>query len=315
MLPDLNLLILNLLIAKHAKTPIFTRSRAGSPRLCHTETGCARHLATARGGISAAMMSSSRSLPTAATVVFHPVTRNLARLCGAVRPHAFDELGLQARRPGFCFGAGQLRGVGSQPSLDAFCAESLQFRWTPAGERGICATGRGRGAAPVVGWATRRCLQKLNQGYSRAGVLPACRLPLPSPDYRSWPGLSRDTPFADHLHFRHHGGAQRYRAYPWECAGFARPPGKGNWQIPALRAVGASAADSAYAFRLVHVFGQFYGALGFRRCLVAEVHFEDRLQAPRLARLVKQERISVLAAVPRVLDLHAGLGRRWSFPA
>ena len=37
--------------------------------------------------------------------------------------------------------------------------------------------------------------------------------------------------------------------------------------------------------------------------LVAEVHFEDRLQAPRLARLLHQERISVLAAVPRVLDL------------
>jgi len=40
--------------------------------------------------------------------------------------------------------------------------------------------------------------------------------------------------------------------------------------------------------------------------LVAEVHFEDRLQAPRLARLIKQERISVLAAVPRVLDLLRG---------
>jgi long-chain acyl-CoA synthetase len=39
---------------------------------------------------------------------------------------------------------------------------------------------------------------------------------------------------------------------------------------------------------------------------VAEVHFEDRLQAPRLARLIKQERISVLAAVPRVLDLLRG---------
>ena len=33
------------------------------------------------------------------------------------------------------------------------------------------------------------------------------------------------------------------------------------------------------------------------------MHFEDRLQAPRLTRLIHQERISVLAAVPRVLDL------------
>jgi long-chain acyl-CoA synthetase len=37
--------------------------------------------------------------------------------------------------------------------------------------------------------------------------------------------------------------------------------------------------------------------------LAAEVHYEDRLQAPRLATLMREERISVLAAVPRVLDL------------
>jgi long-chain acyl-CoA synthetase len=53
---------------------------------------------------------------------------------------------------------------------------------------------------------------------------------------------------------------------------------------------------------LSHVFGQFMG-LWVPSLLVAEVHFEDRLQAPRLARLLHQERISVLAAVPRVLDL------------
>ena len=56
---------------------------------------------------------------------------------------------------------------------------------------------------------------------------------------------------------------------------------------------------------LSHVFGQFMG-LWVPPLLVAEVHFEDRLQAPRLARLIKQERISVLAAVPRVLDLLRG---------
>ncbi len=56
---------------------------------------------------------------------------------------------------------------------------------------------------------------------------------------------------------------------------------------------------------LSHVFGQFMG-LWVPPLLVAEVHFEDRLQAPRLARLLHQERISVLAAVPRVLDLMRG---------
>jgi long-chain acyl-CoA synthetase len=53
---------------------------------------------------------------------------------------------------------------------------------------------------------------------------------------------------------------------------------------------------------LSHVFGQFMG-LWVPPLLVAEVHYEDRLQAPRLARLLHEERISVLAAVPRVLDL------------
>ncbi len=53
---------------------------------------------------------------------------------------------------------------------------------------------------------------------------------------------------------------------------------------------------------LSHVFGQFMG-LWVPPLLVAEVHFEDRLQAPRLVRLMHEERISVLAAVPRVLDL------------
>ena len=42
---------------------------------------------------------------------------------------------------------------------------------------------------------------------------------------------------------------------------------------------------------LSHVFGQFMG-LWVPSLLGAEVHFEDRLQAPRLARLIHEERIS-----------------------
>jgi long-chain acyl-CoA synthetase len=56
---------------------------------------------------------------------------------------------------------------------------------------------------------------------------------------------------------------------------------------------------------LSHVFGQFMG-LWVPPLLAAEVHYEDRLQAPRLATLMREERISVLAAVPRVLDLLRG---------
>ena len=53
---------------------------------------------------------------------------------------------------------------------------------------------------------------------------------------------------------------------------------------------------------LSHVFGQFMG-LWIPPLLAAEVHFENRLQAPRLLELIRRHRISVLAAVPRVLDL------------
>jgi long-chain acyl-CoA synthetase len=53
---------------------------------------------------------------------------------------------------------------------------------------------------------------------------------------------------------------------------------------------------------LSHVFGQFMG-LWLPVLLGAEVHFESRLQAQRLIDLMRQERISVLVAVPRVLDL------------
>ena len=53
---------------------------------------------------------------------------------------------------------------------------------------------------------------------------------------------------------------------------------------------------------LSHVFGQFMG-LWVPPLLAAEVHFEARLDAPRLIQLIRRERISVLAAVPRVLEL------------
>ncbi|MFT4113045.1 AMP-binding protein [Silvibacterium sp.] len=53
---------------------------------------------------------------------------------------------------------------------------------------------------------------------------------------------------------------------------------------------------------LSHVFGQFM-ALWIPPLLAAEVHFESRLQAGRLMEISRRERISVLAAVPRVLEL------------
>ncbi len=53
---------------------------------------------------------------------------------------------------------------------------------------------------------------------------------------------------------------------------------------------------------LSHVFGQMMG-LWVPPLMAAEVHFESRLQAPRLLELIPRHRISVLAAVPRVLEL------------
>jgi long-chain acyl-CoA synthetase len=53
---------------------------------------------------------------------------------------------------------------------------------------------------------------------------------------------------------------------------------------------------------LSHVFGQTMG-LWIPPILRAEVHFESRLVAPRLIETIKRERISVLAAVPRVFAL------------
>ena len=53
---------------------------------------------------------------------------------------------------------------------------------------------------------------------------------------------------------------------------------------------------------LSHVFGQTMG-LWIPQIYTAEVHFEDRLAAPRLIELIRRERISVLATVPRVLGV------------
>lgn len=53
---------------------------------------------------------------------------------------------------------------------------------------------------------------------------------------------------------------------------------------------------------LSHVFGQTMG-LWVPAIFAAEVHFESRLVAPRLMDTIQRERISVLAAVPRVMNL------------
>jgi long-chain acyl-CoA synthetase len=74
----------------------------------------------------------------------------------------------------------------------------------------------------------------------------------------------------------------------------ARPYMRYEWLVHPLRIL--------HTLPLSHVFGQTMG-LWIPSILKAEVHFESRPAAPRLIQLIKDERISVLAAVPRVLAL------------
>src|SRR5262249_26730971 len=53
---------------------------------------------------------------------------------------------------------------------------------------------------------------------------------------------------------------------------------------------------------LSHAFGQFMG-IWISVLLAAEVHFESRLVPGELVETIHRERISVLAAVPRVLEI------------
>ena len=60
-----------------------------------------------------------------------------------------------------------------------------------------------------------------------------------------------------------------------------------------------------HSLPLSHVFGQFMG-LWCPALLGAEVHFADQLEPGRMVELIRRERVSVLVAVPRVLELLRG---------
>ncbi len=89
----------------------------------------------------------------------------------------------------------------------------------------------------------------------------------------------------------------------------AKPYMKYEWLVHPVRIL--------HTLPLSHVFGQTMG-LWVPPIFRGELHFESRLVAPRLVELIRSERISVLAAVPRVLALmktnleinHEGLAER-----
>ena len=214
--------------------------------------------------------------------------------------HAFDQLGL---RPGdrvllwgnnsvewvAAFFGCILRGIVAVP-LDA--AGSLDLARRVVAE-----------VQPRLLTGDLALLQELGPEIPRLGF-SGFAADLPSPDYVPLPGLSRDTPLqiiftsgttGEPKGIVHTHGNVLASLDPLEkeMAKYLRY----ERLIHPLRIL--------HTLPLSHVFGQFMG-LWVPPLLVAEVHFEDRLQAPRLARLVHQERISVLAAVPRVLELMRG---------
>jgi long-chain acyl-CoA synthetase len=265
--------------------------------LCHTER-VRPHLAT--------LVADFRRYDEQLAVVTHRGNRrfsssyaDLARLCGRCA-HAFDELGLQPGDRVLLWGSNSLewvaaffgcslRGIVAVP-LDA--AGSLQFAQRVVAE-----------VQPRLLVGDLALLQQLDAGIPTLGFvgMPAS---LPSPDYRPWPGLSRDAP----LQIIFTSGTTG------EPKGIVHTHGNVLASLdPLEKEIGKYLRYERFVhplrilhtLPLSHVFGQFMG-LWVPPLLVAEVHFEDRLQAPRLARLIKQERISVLAAVPRVLDLLRG---------
>ncbi|HUX43735.1 MAG TPA: AMP-binding protein [Terracidiphilus sp.] len=74
----------------------------------------------------------------------------------------------------------------------------------------------------------------------------------------------------------------------------ARPYMRWEWLAHPLRFL--------HTLPMSHVFGQTMG-LWVPAIFAAEVHFESRLVAARMAETIRRERISVLAAVPRVMAL------------
>jgi long-chain acyl-CoA synthetase len=145
-------------------------------------------------------------------------------------------------------------------------------------------------------------LQQLNSSIPTLGF--AAFTSLPAPDYVPLAELSRDTP----LQIIFTSGTTG------EPKGIVHTQGNVLASLdPLEKEIGKYLRYERFVhplrilhtLPLSHVFGQFMG-LWVPPLLAAEVHYEDRLQAPRLVTLMHQERISILAAVPRVLDLLRG---------
>ena len=142
-------------------------------------------------------------------------------------------------------------------------------------------------------------LQKLHP--SDVPALPLDATSLPAPDYMPNSGLNRSTP----LQIIFTSGTTS------EPKGIVHTHGNVLASLDPIEREIARYRRYARIFHplrflhtlpLSHVFGQFMG-LWVPPLVAAEVHFESRLDGPRLTQLIHNQRISVLAAVPRVLEL------------
>jgi long-chain acyl-CoA synthetase len=262
--------------------------------LCHT--GRVRpHLAT--------LVADFRRYEQQIAVVTHRGNRRFSSTYGQLAElsarcaHAFDQLGLEPGDRVLLWGNNSaewvaaffgciLRGIVAVP-LDP--AGGLEFARRVVGE-----------VRPRLLTGDMALLQQLHSAVPTLDFA-AFAAGLPAPDYAPLPGLSRDTP----LQIIFTSGTTA------EPKGIVHTHGNVLASLdPLEKEMGKYLRYERFVhplrilhtLPLSHVFGQFMG-LWVPPLLVAEVHFEDRLQAPRLAKLVHQERISVLAAVPRVLDL------------
>jgi long-chain acyl-CoA synthetase len=277
------------------QNPYFTRAHTLGP-LCHTER-VRPHLAT--------LVADFRRYDEQIAIVTHRGNRRFsstyARLAelSARCAHAHQQLGLKPGDRVLLWGNNSvewvaaffgciLRGIVAVP-LDA--AGSVEFAQRVVGE-----------VQPRLLAGDLALLAKLNSQIPQLGFSTFASLP--APDYAPWSGLSRETPLqiiftsgttAEPKGIVHTHGNVLASLDPLE-----KEMGKYLRYERLVHPI-----RILHTLPLSHVFGQFMG-LWVPPLLVAEVHFEDRLQAPRLAKLIHEERISVLAAVPRVLDLLRG---------
>jgi hypothetical protein len=220
--------------------------------------------------------------------------RGWRTLCRACWPS-----GALGRATGFCCGektapsglrpsmAASLRGVLAVP-LDAYGTAEFAARVAADVQPKLAV-----GDALLLGV---NCLQNIRSSLSKTG-----RASCPPKRPGRSRAFARDAA-ANSVYLRHHRRPQGSGADAWKCAGQRGADRAGAQPYMRWERLLAHPLRFLLTLPLSHVFGQTMG-LWVPPIFAAEVHFESRLVAARLIETIKRERISVLAAVPRVMAL------------